>query len=563
MGVFWGVTAAMNLGIVALRGAVSRASLGFPDLISLDVLVLTALLALATPLVQGATPRRWLVRGVSGTYFFLLAFEAYDAVVRASLHRAGILYDDAQHVVGAVHLTLNLLTPLRALAFLAVLVAAGLLVWAVPRGIRHAMQAARHPVARWSAVAAGTIALLTVAIDLHDDRGRYIPAYGASVSTTAEKVVANVQASLDLRREVEAFTARSADSTYLGYDDLQLSDRPNVYVLMIESYGTVLQSHADLSAPYDRLLGRMETRLEQDGWHAVSSASRAPVRGGTSWLSVASLMLGTTVHAQALYSHLRPHISRAPHLIRFLDRNGYLTVALQPPTRARAGLTVSNPYGFDRTLFFDDLQYRGPRYGWGIVPDQYSLGFAHDRVLSESDAPVAVFFEATASHVPWDDPPPLLARWQDFHEDPARLARASSMQPASAPPEAPPGAGAAERFFRTIAYDWTVLARFLEERVPAGSLVLILGDHQPPLLQTGDRRVPVHVLSREPERLQPFAAQGFRPGLRPVSDDASRLRHAGLYSLLVHALAASSEQTPSVTPSVRPDGVSRPAFLPR
>ena len=48
--------------------------------------------------------------------------------------------------------------------------------------------------------------------------------------------------------------------------------------------------------------------------------------------------------------------------------------------------TPENRYAYDTTLFALDLEYEGPSIGWGIIPDQYSLGYAHDRVFSEAES---------------------------------------------------------------------------------------------------------------------------------------------------------------------------------
>jgi hypothetical protein len=48
--------------------------------------------------------------------------------------------------------------------------------------------------------------------------------------------------------------------------------------------------------------------------------------------------------------------------------------------------------------------------------------------------------------------------------------------------------------------------------------VIILGDHQPLAELTRwspSAAVPVHVISRRRELVEPFLARGYRPGLRP------------------------------------------------
>jgi hypothetical protein len=57
--------------------------------------------------------------------------------------------------------------------------------------------------------------------------------------------------------------------------------------------------------------------------------------------------------------------------------------------------------------------------------------------------------------------------------------------------------------------------------VPDGALVVILGDHQPPAFVGGAQlpwTVPIHVLSRDPDLLRPFAARLYAPGIEPRRD---------------------------------------------
>ena len=62
---------------------------------------------------------------------------------------------------------------------------------------------------------------------------------------------------------------------------------------------------------------------------------------------------------------------------------------------------------------------------------------------------------------------------------------------------------------------------YAERYVDEHTLCIVLGDHQPAPLITGDdasREVPVHVISRDPALLQPFRDWGFAAGALPDPD---------------------------------------------
>jgi hypothetical protein len=229
---------------------------------------------------------------------------------------------------------------------------------------------------------------------------------------------------------------------------------------------------------------------------------------------------------------------------------------------------MGNPYGFDRTFYLRDLDYRGPKVGWGIVPDQYSLAVAHEQFVETAEAPFFLFFETATPHAPWSTPPPPVV------SDPATLNRPVGERGASASRAA---AGArepsswatrskTERLFRHIQYDWRVLADYLHAQAPPSSLVVVVGDHQPYFANTESPATPVHVLSRDRGLVRRFRSYGFVPGLR-LSPKAHTLHHAGLYSLLVRVLTAHDRAAPgdssTALPPYHPRGVERPALLPK
>jgi hypothetical protein len=69
--------------------------------------------------------------------------------------------------------------------------------------------------------------------------------------------------------------------------------------------------------------------------------------------------------------------------------------------------------------------------------------------------------------------------------------------------------------------------------------VIILGDHQPPGIVSGATSpwtVPIHVLSRDPALLAPFARQGYEEGALPPRTDMVK----GMESFLGDFLAGFS-----------------------
>ncbi|MFB6097522.1 MAG: sulfatase-like hydrolase/transferase, partial [Salinibacter sp.] len=398
------------------------------------------------------------------------------------------------------------------------------------------------------------------------------------VRTPTTSALANVRASLRLRDMLDSLRTAPVDSTYFAYDTLSIPRRPPIYLFMVESYGTVLNDHPALRGPFRSLLRRTDSVFAAEGWHRATARCAVPVRGGRSWLSIASLFTGVRVKHQLLYNRFQDAALHSdttiPHLVRFLDQQGYRTIALQPFTFERPGLPVHNLYDFDTTIYRKDLNYRGPDYGLANAPDQYSLHYTHETYLAPAQQPFFLFFETVDSHSLWNyGLPPYPDDWRQFNAQ-TRAHRSPHPDSASFPPVFLPDSITAPiiydqpthlRYLRHVAHEWRVLREYLTAKAPPGSLVLLMGDHQPPLLDTNSSTVPLHVLSTDSTLVDLAQRHGFTAGLQPTGESA-RLRQEGLYSFLVHLLAAydrpGAAAAPTALPPLKPTGVSPSLLLP-
>ncbi len=513
----------------------------------------------------------------------LLVYETYDAIVYAAFRRSGILYEDLQYVDNLGYLLLNLWSwragGIALLALVGVAGIGGLVAWS----LRTVARTGRHGGCRTVLLAAHLVAWPLVgvvgpALELGSVNLTYQSSNERTrVHTTTASAVANVQASLRLRGMLDSLQTAPVDSTYATYDTLSIDRRPPIYLLMIESYGSALNRHPALRAPYRTLMQRTDSVFAADGWHRATARCDIPVRGGRSWLSMASLFTGVRVKHQLLYNQFQSTAlhsdAEIPHLIRFLNRQGYRTLALQPFTFERPGLPVRNLYDFDATIYRKDLKYRGPSYGLANAPDQYSLHFTHETYLSGSTAPSFLFFETVDSHSLWNyGLPPYPGDWRQFNQqtsaNPSPHPNAESFPPVFLPDSITSPTiydqPTPQRYLRHVAHEWRVLREYLTEKAPPGSLVLLLGDHQPPLIETTDRTVPIHVLSTDSTLVDRARRHDFTDGLVPA-DASPRLRQEGLYSFLVRLLAAHDRGGTADTtglPALRPKGVP-PSLLVR
>lgn len=519
-----------------------------------DLFRISAELALVVTvffLVERGRAARLARRGASILLSVVLLLSVYEAVVGRLFHRDANFFDDATYALNGLYLLIDLMTPARlaitvlaAGAVAALFVFLGLVVGALQRALRTAVsrRALRNTlIAFWSL---------------------YLPlgaVYGfADTSFQVRSVVAragrNAVDSYRVARTLQTLSDEPVDAPYAAYQAVNLRSKPDIYLFMVESYGSCLATDPVFRMRYARLLDSLEQELRSDDWYVASAHSRAPVYGGISWLSIASVLTGVRISTHALYSLFVRHAADTPHLVSLLNTWGYHTITLQPPNRLRPGLPLENPFGFQSTVYADDLAYDGPSYGLWDIPDQYSLGHTHDRLLSALREPRFLFFETVSTHAPWESTPPFVDDWQELATAPTRApdARLSLVDRLTASVRnrlqlRPPGVD--NHYFASIDYDLRVLVDYLVSRVERPSLVVILGDHQPPLVADSTYSTPLHILATDSTLLAPLRQLGFQDGFSADPRQTGGLTHEGLYSLIVRLLArayATEDQEPLV-----------------
>jgi hypothetical protein len=202
---------------------------------------------------------------------------------------------------------------------------------------------------------------------------------------------------------------------------------------------------------------------------------------------------------------------RRDTLVRAFGRRGFRTIALMPGLRQR--WPEGAFYGFERIYGADELQYRGPEFGWFAIPDQFSL-LKLDEREPPGDRPRFVFFPTISTHFPFSPTPPYQPDWRRMNDehpyDAAEIVRAYAREPNWTDFE--------PDYVRAIAYDLAAIGGFLQRHAGGDEVVILVGDHQPPALVSGEGArwdVPVHVVTRRADVLERLAASGFIRGLTP------------------------------------------------
>ena len=483
-----------------------------PGWITLESLLVVGLFALLPR-------RRWSTALAAGaaTFLVLLTVVAFaDALARQSLGRPLNLYLD-MHLACAVYKLLNgtlgpamavlLVSGLTLCAALSVLILTYLLA---PVEVHSPKSGSR--IAGLSLIALFGVGLA----------GEQMPVLTERITLPAVQIATDqTRRFFRMLEERERFTAELAivADGYAAAPGLlgKLVGR-DVVLAFIESYGVSTLYDPRFSPVILSRLDLLDSRMADAGLHLSTGTLVAPTQGGESWLSHGSLFSGLWLDNQLRYYLMLA--SGRETLVDDFRRAGHRTVALMP------AITLAWPegerLGYDQIFTHRNINYAGPALNWVTMPDQYTWSFLERAIRSTGDGdttPVFAEIGLISSHAPWTPILPVLddwdaigdgsvfAPWENAGEHPDELWRDMDR--------------VREHYALSVDYAINTMTSYAERYVDDRTLLIVLGDHQAAPLIIGEdasRAVPVHVISRDPELVQPFIDWGFRSGALPDPD---------------------------------------------
>ncbi|PXY22886.1 sulfatase [Prauserella muralis] len=362
--------------------------------------------------------------------------------------------------------------------------------------------------------AAGVVWLVCAVLSVELTPG--VPVASGSAADLAYDHARQFGASL---RDGERFAQEAAVDDFRATPGAQLLTGlrgKDVVVAFVESYGRDAVEDPQFAPDIGAVLAAGGARLRAAGFGSRSAYLTSPTLGGGSWLAHATLLSGLWVDNEQRYRTLLN--SDRFTLNRAFRRAGWRTVGVMP------GLTRAWPegrfYGYDRVYGADDLGYRGPRFSWATMPDQFTLAAFERLERARADrAPVMAEIPLLSSHAPWS-PLPRLVGWEELGD--------GSVFASMAGPGAHPDAISSREtsrvrddYRKALEYSLTTLVSYVEAHGDDDLVLVVLGDHQPSPLVTGEpgsRDVPVSVIARDPRVFERLGGWGWHDGLEPGPD---------------------------------------------
>ncbi len=342
-------------------------------------------------------------------------------------------------------------------------------------------------------------------------------ASGLASGMTASLAYGHAGAALKAARAIAALEAEAAADpvTRLPADAfLARLDRRDVILAFVESYGRSTHDNPLYAATTRAALETVESDLRRRGLAMRSAWLTSPVNGGQSWLAHATLLSGLWIDSQGRYDALLA--SKRRTLISLAAAAGRRTVAVMP------AITMPWPESawFDYTKVYTagDLGYHGQPFGWVTMPDQYTLSaFERLELARVERAPIFAEIALISSHTPWT-PIPTLVPWEEVGDGTIfNVQAASGDSPETVWRDQ---ARIRDQFRMAVDYSLRAIGSFAARHAGNPPLLIVLGDHQPPVFVSGSeavRDVPIHIIG-DPATVARLAGWGWTDGLLPSAD---------------------------------------------
>jgi hypothetical protein len=353
----------------------------------------------------------------------------------------------------------------------------------------------------------------------------------------------HVQRTVVSLRDLHAFRAELAQDPLQGLPDTPLFsalEGKDVMVVFVESYGRSALKGELFEPTLTDVLQKGERELGAAGFGMRSAWLNSPTVGGLSWLAHATALSGLWIDSQLRHDSLM--LSERPTLNRLFHNAGWRTVGVMPAITA--AWPESGYYGYDQLYAAKDLGYRGASFNWITMPDQYVLSAFQQLERGPGPrAPVMAEIALVSSHAPWT-PVPHMIPWDEVGDGTIFTPQATA---GPTPEEVwSNDASIRDHYRQAVAYALDNLVSWVRTYGDDNLVVLVLGDHQPAPLVSGDtenREVPVHLIARDPAVLDAVAPWQWSDGLLPDNAaphwrmDALRDRFVTAFSPAVHAAA--------------------------
>ncbi|QUW84862.1 sulfatase-like hydrolase/transferase [Streptomyces mirabilis] len=290
----------------------------------------------------------------------------------------------------------------------------------------------------------------------------------------------------------------------------------DMMITFIESYGRSAIEDPVMAPGVDATLTAENKKLTDAGFAAKSGWLTSATYGGSSWLGHSTFMSGLWISNQQRYRTVTAG-ERLTLPGAFKKTGAWDTVGVMP------GIQKAWPeqkfYGIDKLYDSHKLGYKGPKFSWSTMPDQYALT-AFERLVhsKKHDKPLMSTIILTSSHQPWAPIPKLVPQDQVGDGSIYNAIEKAGKKPADIITDS---TKSKQEYGKSIQYSVSSLINYLVKYGNKNTVLIFLGDHQPIARVSGNhasRDVPVSIVAKDPKVLDKIADWNWADGLQPKQD---------------------------------------------
>ena len=478
-----------------------------------------------------------------GAYLFLLLYSVYHGAIEGIFQNDPLFFNDLTFL----HTGMDIIRSESIWVLTGIGLAFASLLWLTFVLSKSFFKAAQSIILKRFEKTIWIILLLLVALNTK---------YGLNITTrNAIQPVSvlfynNLSRSKQAAKSLKNFDIQKL-SAKIPYKSYILKEKPNIYLLAIESYGQVVLTDDSMRIHIVPELEKLEDLLLKAGWNTISALSVSPAFGGKSWVAYSSILYGFNFKNQGTYDALfnMPELYDFPSWPNVLKAQGYKSYRLNslPP----ADLVdvpweqYSKFYSVDQWIKYQDLDYHGKRYGFGPAPpDQFSFNKAME-LLKDEEQPIFLFFLNQNTHHPFSSPKKAVADWKLLN-DPKEGQEASGIGFLGTPDK--------NNYISAINYQFDYILQYILNQSDSSDIFILIGDHQPPFVSNpkDGMACPVHIISKNHELNKTLLKNGFISGMVP--QPPVKFHHAGIYSVFMQALI-SMDTSLTILPDIYTLGI--------
>ncbi|MFF5362597.1 sulfatase [Streptomyces scabiei] len=344
-----------------------------------------------------------------------------------------------------------------------------------------------------------------------------VPVASHSAATLVENRIESVSDGL---KDGEAFRKQSAVDAFADVPPEQLLTGlrgKDVLITFIESYGRSAIDDPRMGEPLSRTLAQKTQELKDAGYASQSGWLRSPITGAGSWLGHSTFLSGLWIKNQSRYANLVAS-DRLTLTEAFRRTGAWRTVGVVPGTQK--AWPEGKYFGLDHIYDSDQLGYKGPKFSWSTMPDQYTLKAFEELEHGKKDRePMMAEIILTSSHNPWA---PIPSTIPDDQVGDGSVYHALQKAEGKNPTEVwKDPLAVRDEYRKAIQYSVSSLVDFVAEHGSRDTVLVFLGDHQPNKTVTGanpSHDVPVSIVAKDPEVLKKVADWGWTDGLQPADN---------------------------------------------